>query len=98
MIRMAATHGDFAMVLRKGDDTSGTILLQTQFRGHNFMLYERITDFEGQMKWQPIVLPNLGDEHSISDYLQKRMKSDPDLWVIELNVADGERLNRYFTV
>jgi hypothetical protein len=30
-------------------------------------------------------------DNEIKDYIDKRMRADPDLWLIELDIAEGER-------
>lgn len=89
---MAEAGGDFATVLRKGDRTSGTILLIGQVRGQNPVLFERFPALDGLPVWQPASAQIDDNEVEVTAYLQKRASRDPDLWVIELDVASPERL------
>lgn len=87
--RLVEAEGGFATVLRKGDPTSGAILLIGQVRGENPVLYDRFPSLDGGAAWQQIA----EKEVEVATHWQKRVARDPDLWVIELDVASTERLN-----
>ena len=88
MLRSATVAGGFAMVLARGDDHGGAILVQCRDRDRPGPLIER--HFDG--RWQPVgpSAPNR-DETSADqeDYIARRRRVDPDLWVIELDIADA---------
>lgn len=90
--RLTEAQGDFATVLKKGDPVSGAILLIGQVRGVDPIIYERYPSLDGQAIWQAI---NLSDKNDVNvkNYWTKRCTGDPDLWVLELDVASGARLN-----
>lgn len=87
--RLVEVGGGFATVLRKGDPTSGAILIIGLVRGENPVLYDRFPSLDGDLVWQQIA----ENEADVSAQWQKRAARDPDLWVIELDVASVERLN-----
>lgn len=91
-IRRASADGDFAAILRKGDPTAGALLLATRVRGQNLALYERFPSLDGSLDWQPIQLQTTDKEQETSQYLDRRAERDPDLWILELDVAFPERL------
>jgi hypothetical protein len=91
-IRRAAADGDFATVLRKGDPFAGALLLLGRSRGHNLALYEQFPTLEGSRNWQPVSPQAIESEEKLEDYLDRRVQRDPDLWVLELDVAFPERL------
>ena len=93
--RLAEADGGFATILRKGDATSGTILLIGQVKGGNPVLFERFRPLDGEVIWQPIAYQATENETEIAVYWQKRVAQDPDLWVLELDVASTERLSRF---
>jgi hypothetical protein len=90
--RLAEAGGDFATVIRKGDVTSGAILLIGQIRGQNPVLFDRFPSLDGDSIWEPITAQSDDNEAEVGAYWQKRAARDPDLWVIELDVASTERL------
>lgn len=90
--RLAEVGGDFATILRKGDRTAGAILLVGQIRGRNPVLFDRYPSLDGTSQWQPILLQPDENEAEVTSYWQKRAARDPDLWIMELDVASPERL------
>ncbi len=94
LVRLAGGQGDFATVVKKGDLTSGALLLIGQIRGIPAYLYERMPSLDGPANWQLVFVYEPETQEKISQYCAKRVERDPDLWVIELDVADDERLNR----
>ena len=94
--RLAEAEGDFATVLQKGDTTSGAILLIGQVRDADPILFERYPSLDGQSAWKSVDLANSSDA-LVQDYWKKRAIRDPDLWVLELDVASGARLDGLMT-
>lgn len=96
MKRLAEADGGFATILKKGDATSGAILLIGQIRGAQPRLYDRYPSLDGQTVWHivdsGVDLAETGDA-AIQNYWQKRCARDPDLWVFELDVASAARLD-----
>ena len=89
--RRAETEGGFAAILHKGDPDRGSIILLIAEKGRHFCCLERFLDLDKGYVWQETG-PSAGEEMAqIRDFLQKRRKSDPDLWAIELDIADAER-------
>ncbi len=90
-VRAVETAGGSATVLARGDRESGMILLVAIGRDGPPRLYER-----ERMPGEPgrIVrrAAEVTTEHELTDYWQRRRRSDPDLWVIEAMVAAAERL------
>lgn len=80
------------MVIRKGDPVSGAILLIGLVRGQNPQIFERFPSLEGGSSWQSLATQTIENEAQVTEIWQKRVGRDPDLWVIELDVASPERL------
>jgi len=89
LIRRVEQAGGSAMVLAKGDATAGALLIQLAERGVPGVLLERRLDVDGRYRWSPTGPDDAGQR---GDYLARRRKSDPDLWVVELDVADAHAL------
>lgn len=90
--RLTEADGGFATVICKGDAIAGAILLIGQIRGKNPVLFERVASMDGVSDWQAVTTATSENGGAIRTYWQKRRSSDPDLWVIELDVASPERL------
>ena len=92
LIRRVQSEGGFAIVLHKGDRISGGIVVQIVQNGTTTQLLEQVRDLDGGFTLMPVATKYSGDDTNMSQYIDKRCKSDPDLWVLELDVADGARL------
>ncbi|MBL0925088.1 MAG: DUF1491 family protein [Sphingomonadaceae bacterium] len=91
--RLAEAEGDFVTILRKGDDVAGAMLVIGLVKGRNPVVYDRFPSAGGSWSWEPLTSQDIENEGEIWKYWQKRRAKDPDLWVIELDVASTERLN-----
>lgn len=81
LIRRIEGEGGQAMVLAKGDATAGAILLVLADRGVVAALVERTLGVDGYT-WRDSGPAEASDRE---DYLTRRRRSDPDLWVVELD-------------
>jgi hypothetical protein len=91
LIRRVESAGGFATVLHKGDPQGGIILVQLLERGRFGTFLERMTDLDGRQTMVPCGPKDDQQDTEISDYISRRKRSDPDLWLVELDIADGER-------
>jgi len=91
LIRSAQNEGGFATVLHKGDVISGIILVQTLEHGKETGLFERMADMQGHYKMTPIATQYWGDTQGLAQYIERRVRSDPDLWLIELDIPEPQR-------
>ncbi len=89
LIRRAEELGGNGAVLAKGDATAGAILIQLAERGMPGPLLERRLDPEGHYRWSPT---GPDDATERGDYIARRRRSDPDLWIVELDVANAMAL------
>lgn len=92
LIRLAEAGGGFATILAKGDETSGIILVQCCDRGVQGPLFERRFAATGAYVWESVGPDGANDGESRENYRERRQKADPDLWIIELDIADAPRL------
>ena len=91
LIRSVSAEGGFATVLRKGDRDSGSILVVLTENGTNPRLFERLPSLEGARKWSLTLTQDPENKADFKDYLTRRGDRDPDLWIVELDIAQGER-------
>lgn len=91
MIRLAESQGGFATVLARGERDAGTILLLTMYRGENATLYERMPQLDGTRIFTPTKTEDIENKQEFSDYLARRKRQDPDIWLIEADVADAQQ-------
>jgi hypothetical protein len=91
LMRRADQEGGFATIIHRGDATSGVILVQCLEKGQETGLFERIPDYAGGYRLSPCgpAFDALPDEKRA--YIDRRLRSDPDLWIVELDVPEAER-------
>ena len=91
LIRTVQAAGGFATVLNKGEREAGTILVVLTEKGANARLFERVPDASGGRLWAVTKAQDAENPFEFSEYLTRRHARDRDLWIIELDIADGER-------
>lgn len=91
LVRWAGAEGGFASVLQKGERDAGTILVVLTEKGGNARVYERMPGLDGTRQWHRAKAENAENKQEFEEWLARRGRQDPDLWIVELDIADGER-------
>jgi hypothetical protein len=91
LVRRVQANGDFATVMRKGDPERGALLLLITRRGEHCGCLERVLNIDGSYAWQRCGPAESASSVDIGEFLAARTRFDPDLWAIELDIADPER-------
>jgi hypothetical protein len=89
LMRQVVADGGFATIIAKGDAERGALLLIVTERGRHVAILERMLNAQGGYSWQRSG-PESGTP-ALAEWLEKRRRSDGDLWLIELDVPDAER-------
>ena len=92
LLRLVSQNGGFGAVLKKGDRISGAILIQCVEKGGNPRLLENMPSLDGRPNWQQIWPQDTDKNKKLSEYVAQRFGFDPDMWLIELDVPEAERL------
>lgn len=92
LLRRTEAAGGCATVLAKGDENSGIILVQCSERGEAGPLLERRFSMDGRYIWEAVGPTDPKDSESRANYQERRRKADPDMWLIELDIADAPQL------
>jgi hypothetical protein len=91
LIRAAQGAGGHATVLARGDDSAGAILVECADRGQAGPLLERILDRDGGYAWARCGPQDIENKEERAAYIARRRARDPDLWLVELDIAQAER-------
>ena len=91
LLRRAEAQGGFATVLNKGDPEGGALLLVVTSRGRHATILERILGISGAYEWRTVGPSETAESAEVASFLAKRRQFDPDLWLIELDIAEPER-------
>lgn len=88
LIRRVELGGGFAMLIRKGDARAGSVLVKVLNRSdRSVRLYAEATRGDGERVW---MRPALSEQESDLDrYIERAIKVDPDIWVVEVEDKDG---------
>ena len=92
LIRAAEAAGGFGTVIAKGERDAGSILILTIHRGGNARLWERMPRLDGRRVFEVVREEEAELKEEFSEYLTRLTARDPDAWLIELDVAEPERL------
>ena len=91
LLRRVNDSGGLGMVLAKGNERAGAILVVTLERGGNPRVFERGLGPTGAATLIETGPRDSADPAEITDYWRRRRARDPDLWVIELDIPFAER-------
>lgn len=90
LIRRVHAAGGFATVLRHGDDTAGSVILVLLKADGGQTVLTRAMRGESYI-WVVAADHARNELEHVNDFLDKQRSYDPDLWIIELDIAHPER-------
>jgi len=91
LLRAVSAAGGFAAVVNKGEPEAGTLLVICAENGANRRLFERMPSIDEDRGWTLSIVEDAENKQLFDDYLARRKDQDPDLWIIELDIPNGER-------
>lgn len=86
-LRLGNGSGRYGAVLRRGDADAGGVLVVLRGR-EGMVVLGRITAADGEPAWLRGTGPAPVSEADADAYVARRVKSDPDLWVLEFDSPD----------
>jgi len=89
--RRVGAAGGFLTVLARGDATAGAVVLVTRDRDGTQTAWSRVVQSNGAPAWSPGAVATRDAPETIDEFLARQRRYDPDLWVVELDVADPQR-------
>jgi len=91
LLKHTATAGGYATVLSHGDDNAGAVIIVCAEKGQVSAILELAYDPDNRFILRPCIQQPSDNKQQYESYLSKRRQSDPDLWIIELDVPSPER-------
>jgi hypothetical protein len=85
MLRRIQAEGGSAMVIAKGDAIAGAMILILCDRGVVGSIVERMWRYDDGYVLEPVGPADPNAPGVVGEYVARRRKSDPDLWVVELD-------------
>ena len=90
LLRRAQQEGGNGAVLAKGDPTAGAVAVILAEKGRKACFLERLLQPDGRYAWRESG-QQAENEDELRNLLERRRKYDPDLWILELDIACAER-------
>jgi hypothetical protein len=91
LIRAVETAGGFATVIAKGERDAGTLLVVCCGKDRLAAAYERMPQPDGRRAWILSRQQDADNKAEFWEYCDRRKGQDRDLWIVELDVPEGER-------
>ena len=88
LIRRAEVAGASAFIVRKGAEEAGAVILTLSRLDDTCLLLNQARNGKGELVWaRP--LGDWGDEAKARTWLDKQVRFDPDLWIVEIEDREG---------
>jgi len=87
-LRTARLYGAFAYLVRRGAEEAGSILLKVVDGEGRVVVYSP-GYVDGARAWLKSTGPEPVPDETAEGYIRRRLATDPDLWVVEVEDRDG---------
>ena len=88
ILRQSGQDGRMAVMLRRGDPDAGGILVVLADRQGSGIVLRQTRTAEGEEAWLRASGDSPLEPLALQDYLDRQLKYDPDLWVLEIDAPD----------
>ena len=79
-------------VVRRGDDHAGALIIKVNQLGPGCAVLVPTNTLDGGQKWRWALGKNLVPEAEADAYIEKQLKIDSDIWVLEIEDRKGRHL------
>lgn len=86
-LRLGDVDGRFGAVLRKGDPDAGGVLVVLRGR-EGLAVLSQVRAGEGDVAWMRGTGPKPVSQADADAYVERQVRRDPDLWVLEFEAPD----------
>jgi hypothetical protein len=88
-VRQCIAQGIVATIAHKGDAWGGAVILKLNLLGPGFRILSQTRDLEGRVAWLQANGGTPMPESEADAYIERQVKRDPDLWVVEIEDRRG---------
>ncbi len=85
-----AVKGLFGAVVRKGDETAGTVLVRINLLDGRSRLFGAVYGGSGERIWESVLKDDPASDADVEAYITRAVSRDGDLWVVEVDDRSGE--------
>lgn len=89
LIRRCASQTVPALVVRKGDESAGTVFVKVNRLNGRVDVFSPARKGDGRKVWMHALGPDPVPETDADAYLARQAKFDPDIWVVEIEDREG---------
>jgi hypothetical protein len=86
-LRLGNAAGRYGAVLRRGDEDAGGILVVLGGR-EGLSVLSQMRGSDGKVDWLRATGPGPVDQAAADAYVERQVRFDPDLWVLEFESPD----------
>ena len=88
-IRRCGVLGVPAVVVKKGDDEAGVVLVKLNRGAAGCEVFSQVRDAAGRLAWLRATGPQPVPEDKADSYIARQREVDSDLWVLEVEDREG---------
>jgi hypothetical protein len=88
-LRRASAEGAFAALRKRGSSEAGAIFVVVDRLDGRVALFEPAPSQEGERRWMRAHQAEWVSAPDVEARLQRQMKFDPDIWIVEAERPDG---------
>lgn len=89
LIRQCTVANRAAYVIRKGDETSGAVLVKHVGPGFLCTVFQTVFADDGERRWLPMSGDAAVAEAEADAFIDRQIRYDEDLWVVEVEAPAG---------
>ncbi|MDG1707141.1 MAG: DUF1491 family protein [Emcibacteraceae bacterium] len=89
-IRRLETQFIPAVVIHKGDEDRGMVLIKQYVHGQGTRLFNQTRDLDDNLIWNEPLGEGFIEERQADEYITRQRNFDEDLWVIEVEDNKGQ--------
>ena len=79
-----------AVIVRRGDEDAGQVLIKHNRLGRGCWLLARRFNMDGERIWAQVAgSEDFAAERECDAYIERELDIDPDLWVVEIEDTEG---------
>lgn len=88
-VRRSNQQGIPAMIRHRGEAMGGLLLLKVALLDGTARAYTQQRDLDGRLGWMGVPRDEALPEADIEAYLERALRRDPDLWLVEVEDRHG---------
>lgn len=88
-LRRCFAEGIPATVIKRGEKMGGLLLLKLSMGANGCRLLNQTRDLDGRQAWLPALKGEAVGEADADEYIERAIRRDPDIWVVEIEHPEG---------